>query len=267
MANILTLPPNTKGRDFVVGDIHGAYELLEQALAAAKFDTERDRLISVGDLVDRGPQSPRALEFLKKPWFHAVRGNHEDMFLDIVHADGSYDENMLYANIRNGFHWILEQTPETLAIIRAEFARLPIAIETTTERGTVGFLHAEIPAGMDWQTFKDKINAGDEKLVQEALWSRTRITKSDATGVAGIDRIFSGHTPQESGPTRLGNCYYVDTGAVFRVIKGHEEYIMTLSDIQAATAVIPGPAKENESMKVVTEVPKGKKFGNYGPKP
>jgi hypothetical protein len=50
---VLRLPANTRGRDFVVGDIHGTFYVLEQALAAVGFDPARDRVICVGDLIDR----------------------------------------------------------------------------------------------------------------------------------------------------------------------------------------------------------------------
>ena len=36
-------------------------------------------LFAAGDLVDRGPYSPRVLEWLEHPWFASVRGNHEQL--------------------------------------------------------------------------------------------------------------------------------------------------------------------------------------------
>lgn len=47
---------NTAGRDIAVGDIHGHLTRLVHALAEIKFDESVDRLFSVGDLVDRGPE-------------------------------------------------------------------------------------------------------------------------------------------------------------------------------------------------------------------
>lgn len=58
---------NTRGRDFAVGDIHGAFEALQHALEAIGFDTEIDRLFCVGDLVDLGPESHQVLAWLGKP--------------------------------------------------------------------------------------------------------------------------------------------------------------------------------------------------------
>jgi hypothetical protein len=75
-------PLNENGRDFVVGDIHGMFEHLSRLLTDIAFDEETDRVFSVGDLVDRGPESRRALEWLDNPWFFACRGNHEQFAID-----------------------------------------------------------------------------------------------------------------------------------------------------------------------------------------
>jgi serine/threonine protein phosphatase 1 len=75
------LPPNTLGRDFVIGDLHGSLSCLDNLFANIKFDPVVDRLISVGDLVDRGPESLLCLELLYEPWFHCVLANHEQMML------------------------------------------------------------------------------------------------------------------------------------------------------------------------------------------
>src|SRR5690349_6471755 len=91
----LELPRNSKGRDFIVGDLHGVYDLLDQALETVRFDTQCDRLFSVGDLMDRGPYSARALVFLQKPWFFAVAGNHEAMFVEVVDEDGIFQPHVL----------------------------------------------------------------------------------------------------------------------------------------------------------------------------
>ena len=71
------LATNTLGRDFVVGDIHGHASKLMEQLDQLRFDIDKDRLICVGDLVDRGPESAQALALLNEPWFFSVLGNHE----------------------------------------------------------------------------------------------------------------------------------------------------------------------------------------------
>ena len=64
-------------KTLIVGDIHGCWDefaaLLEQAALSAD-----DVIISVGDIVDRGPDSPRVLAFFRDtPNASAIMGNHE----------------------------------------------------------------------------------------------------------------------------------------------------------------------------------------------
>ena len=47
--------PNTAGRDFVVGDIHGCFDALGDEMDRIRFDPAVDRMFSVGDLVESGP--------------------------------------------------------------------------------------------------------------------------------------------------------------------------------------------------------------------
>lgn len=64
---------------WVVGDIHGEYQLLQSRLHQLSFFPETDLLISVGDNIDRGPESLDVLRLLNQPWFISVKGNHEAM--------------------------------------------------------------------------------------------------------------------------------------------------------------------------------------------
>ncbi len=64
-------------RTIVVGDIHGCYDELEDLLEKVGF-TAADRLVSVGDLVTKGPKNREVLErFMTEPQFSAVIGNHD----------------------------------------------------------------------------------------------------------------------------------------------------------------------------------------------
>lgn len=73
---------NTDGRDFVCGDLHGSFDLLTSFLSYINFDGSKDRMFSVGDLIDRGPDSLFCLKLLDKPWFHPVKANHEQLMED-----------------------------------------------------------------------------------------------------------------------------------------------------------------------------------------
>lgn len=64
-------------RTIVVGDIHGCYDELLDLLDKVQFGSG-DRLISVGDLITKGPKSREVLErFMSEKQFSAVIGNHD----------------------------------------------------------------------------------------------------------------------------------------------------------------------------------------------
>ena len=78
MTRVVERNPGAGGRDWIVGDVHGCFQTLRQALAAIDFEHGRDRLFSAGDLIDRGPNSIEALAWLEAGRFDAVvMGNHE----------------------------------------------------------------------------------------------------------------------------------------------------------------------------------------------
>lgn len=246
MTTFKRLPPNEAGRDFVVGDIHGCYHLLGQLLRQAAFDPDRDRLFSVGDTVDRGPLSPQARDFLRLPYVHAVRGNHEDMFLDLYRAGNPSEDELRSMTRRNGMEWWMDIGHADRRAMLAEFERLPIAIEIPTRRGTVGLVHGEVPQGMSWQTFTRALERHDRHVIHRCLWGRERIHDRDESGVPGIGRVFVGHTPVR-GPVRLGNVYYLDSGAVFGVM--HDDPSvgrMTMSDVMCRTVMLTRPPASRE---------------------
>jgi serine/threonine protein phosphatase 1 len=64
-------------RHIIIGDIHGCLGELEQLLAVVGA-TPEDVIVSVGDLVDRGPESPAVVRFFREhPNTLAIAGNHE----------------------------------------------------------------------------------------------------------------------------------------------------------------------------------------------
>lgn len=204
---------NTKGRDLIVGDIHGCFSSLGNRLQQIKFNPEVDRLFSVGDLVDRGPESAQVLEMLAKPWFHPIRGNHEQMAIDWV--DPSW--NMSAGNYAaNGGAWNIANSIEEREEIAQAFKELPIAIEIETEHGLVGVVHAGCPCD-SWADFRGFLT--DSTLTEQslgalsnyAMWSRERIDKGETDLIDGVRMIFVGHTPVRVSQT-LGNHTYIDTG-------------------------------------------------------
>lgn len=247
------------GRDFVVGDIHGMFHLLELALDRLAFDPRVDRLFCTGDLVDRGLYSASARNLLNKPWVHATRGNHEQMFLD-VYQGGRLDPAALEFNVtRNGAAWWLSLSEAHRKELLSLFAQLPLAIEVETTRGLVGLVHAEVPRGMDWVEFCARLEAGDHLTTKAALWGRSRVQSGDPSGVPGIDRVFSGHSIMGQ-VSRLGNCFFLDTGAFLRL---HEPAgSLTVARLVAATTPLLDQPQTNAIVRLIDE-PSATPFSHY----
>lgn len=201
---------NMLGHDWVVGDIHGCFSRLEQALTSIAFDPVRDRLFSVGDLVDRGPESHRVLEWISKPWFHAVQGNHED--LAIRYVDPGKRDTAHYA--MNGGAWLIAMTSAEQREYAAQLTTLPYAIEVETVGGPVGIVHADVPHS-SWRAMVDAFAAADSRnklrrITDDCLWCRDRIQSEDVSGVPDMRAVIVGHTPLRR-PAVLGNVFHIDT--------------------------------------------------------
>lgn len=64
-----------------MGDIHGEYDKLKSCLQSVNFDYENDKLIQLGDVVDRGADSFKCVEeLLKIKHLIAIKGNHDECF-------------------------------------------------------------------------------------------------------------------------------------------------------------------------------------------
>lgn len=61
-----------------IGDIHGCKNELLQLLEKVKFDEATDHIVSVGDIVTKGPDSLGVVDFLREKKASVVRGNHDD---------------------------------------------------------------------------------------------------------------------------------------------------------------------------------------------
>lgn len=75
---------------YAIGDVHGCLLELQKLLDSLAFDPIRDRLLFVGDLINRGPDSMGCLRFIRNLGRRAevVMGNHEINILRNIAAPG-----------------------------------------------------------------------------------------------------------------------------------------------------------------------------------
>src|SRR5436309_371402 len=74
---------------YVVGDVHGRANQLKALISNLDYDPLSDRIILLGDLIDRGEDSPGVVNYAlelqaESPNFVCLRGNHEQMLLDLI---------------------------------------------------------------------------------------------------------------------------------------------------------------------------------------
>lgn len=195
-------------RNFVIGDIHGSYEALLQCLNRAAFDKDKDRLICLGDICDRGPQVKECIgELLGIKNCIYLLGNHDACTLEWV-VRGLTDKA-----------WLEQGGEETMASygeagMPEEHIRFLSQAPLWLLDNNRLFLHAGF-------------NADDvlEKTAKDILlWDRELLCKAQLLHrscpqwkFGGYDEIFIGHTPtitwKKDTPQRFCNVWAMDTGA------------------------------------------------------
>ncbi|MCO6551131.1 MAG: metallophosphoesterase [Gilliamella sp.] len=205
MMGYLKVNGNRYQKIFVVGDLHGCYDLLMSKLSDAGFDFKHDLLIAVGDLIDRGTQNLECLRLINENWFKTVRGNHEQMAINGINGD----EQSLLAWQYNGGGWFFKlndlDKQEAVNLIN-KCNELPLVIELSINNELIAFAHADYPANE--YVFNKPID------LNKVIWSRERFEKYDNAGIKGVEFFVFGHTPQRE-VTQVANRVYIDTGAVF----------------------------------------------------
>ena len=70
----------------IIGDVHGCLTELDALLRKVRF-TKGDRLVLVGDLVAKGPDSAGVVARARELGALAVRGNHDERVLSWFRAE------------------------------------------------------------------------------------------------------------------------------------------------------------------------------------
>ncbi len=113
-------------RTIIIGDVHGCSNELKNLIEKVHVDLKSDRLIFVGDLINKGPDSKGVLDFAIKSNAECVLGNHEVEFLS--HLEGKKTDprmekvkHQLGSNLDKYVKWIKAQplyieAPEFLVV-------------------------------------------------------------------------------------------------------------------------------------------------------
>jgi serine/threonine protein phosphatase 1 len=258
---IRRLPVNRQGKDYVVGDLHGCWHLLERTLDLIGFRFNHDRLFSVGDIIDRGPESLHCLQLLEQPWFFAVLGNHEYMLLEFLQdylrhgkletLHDVYDTGFL----EFGGDWIIQHYDPQRQVMSDDFNQglknileLPIMLVVGEGKQRFHVVHAELAKHNQPDMMPDIwldadidlwLQAGEvpPEAQERLLWSRT-LDRTACSGLfscpdrlAGLSTTFCGHTYSKI-PRQVFSHICVDTGA-FTYLYAEKVNGLTVFDVQA----------------------------------
>lgn len=135
----------------IIGDIAGRYdELLRVEEAARKVHSDFS-VISVGDMVDRGPASPAVVEhFRTSPDHYAVLGNHEHMMIDWYSSESKYPKEFRWdVWLGNGgdvtkTSYEVSSDPNILQRHLEYLKTLPDHLSIPTEQGDILVTHAPV---------------------------------------------------------------------------------------------------------------------------
>jgi serine/threonine protein phosphatase 1 len=265
---IRSLPANYQGKDYVVGDLHGCYDLLQRVLNEVDFNQTRDRLFSVGDLIDRGSDSLACLQLLAEPWFYAVKGNHEDLMLEFFQSyrrdghledlkdvygtrflwyGGSWTERYFQADkhrmslaFDRGLA-LAEDLPMILVVGEGENRFHVIHSDLVRRGGRKGASPVWLDSDIDCWLAEDAIPASveDSLLWSRSLMSSERVRQCNARFQAGLSPTFCGHT-YAARPRQALSHICIDTGAFVSMENFEDDDVdadfgLTLMDVQASS--------------------------------
>lgn len=192
-------------RIFAIGDIHGCFHKLIELMAIINIDFQKDKLIFLGDYIDRGPASYEVVAYLialKQQYGKLVflKGNHEEMLLKYLQGTN----RLTY--LANGGQQTIDsyikagRSPAT-GLIPPHHLDFFNSLELFYQTDKYIFVHAGL---------QDKIPV-EKQNAEDLLWIRNRFIKS------GYDfgrQVVFGHTPLPE-PLVQSNKIGIDTGAVY----------------------------------------------------
>ena len=121
-------------KTFVIGDIHGRCAQLHSLLDLLPRDRSTDKLVFLGDLIDRGPDVPGCVDLVvglcseNPERVLCLRGNHEQMLLDFLDND-----NLIWVETATGSDRTFEQYTGTPLRLNVE-ADFDYARDLLTEK-------------------------------------------------------------------------------------------------------------------------------------
>ena len=194
-----------KERIFIIGDLHGCLGMLQRLMDKIKWQPDKDRLIFLGDYIDRGEDPKGVVNFILKLTkfssdVQCLIGNHEAIFLDYLNGK----DRRLF--ILNGGMKTLESyqrdKPEGEGpLVPADHVAFYQSLKSFIELDDYYVVHAGFRPGV----------ALKDQTLEDMTWIRDPFIYSENNFKK---RVIFGHTPFYE-PLVMDNKIGLDTGAVY----------------------------------------------------
>lgn len=186
-------------RQFVIADIHGQEEKLLEVFQKANFNHNKDQLICLGDIVDRGPNSKQVIEIMMTiKNLILILGNHDLCFVEWMmfkHASETWKSCGGQQTI-NSFN-----NDDMIPYINFFSKAKPYHIDKNRF-----FTHGCIPYNFEQAEIFDFMmdRSLARQIVFKNVWNRYPYSE-----------VFLGHTVIGNEPIHYDKFWLMDTGAGF----------------------------------------------------
>jgi serine/threonine protein phosphatase 1 len=193
-------------RIFIIGDIHGCLGMLKRLMDKIDWRPDSDRLIFLGDYIDRGEDSRGVIDFILEiskisRSVECILGNHESIFLDFLSgvdfrtflANGGDSTLNSYRSRGGSPHGGMQIPVEHMAFLKS--------LRPWVELEEYYVVHAGLQPGIRIE----------RQNLEDLVWIREPFILSEYDFGK---RVIFGHTPF-SEPLVMQNKIGLDTGAVY----------------------------------------------------
>lgn len=192
-------------KTFVVGDIHGCLDMLKRLLDAIPWRPGQDRLVFVGDYIDRGPRSKAVVDCIlgllrMDPQVSCLLGNHEAMLLDYL-SGNHQDLYLANRGLTTLKSYLAEKPAGEGPLVPPDHMSFYRSLKPFMELGAYYVVHAGFRPGIEIE----------RQSLEDMTWIREPFISSD---YGFGKKVIFGHTPL-SRPLVTDNKIGIDTGAVF----------------------------------------------------
>ena len=191
-------------RTIAIGDVHGCADEFEELLEALELKT-KDRIIQLGDLVNRGPESQRAVQLAREYKVEVINGNHELRLLKAIR--------------KKSFTRLKDYDMETLRQLKPKdwqfLDDLPNYIHD--QKRQLVFVHGGFLPDQPWEKQPTSITTRIQVIHPSGLPAkRSKAPKAPpwADRWKGLPFVVYGHTPRPR-VYQKSNSVGIDTGCLY----------------------------------------------------